>query len=397
MTEEAGYGKVGVFPHQNTELTHVEFGSPMGELLRRYWQPVALSEELTDLPQAIRIFGEDLVVFRDGNGRLGVLDQHCAHRGTSLEYGRIEPEGIRCCYHGWLYDAEGRCLQQPGEPPESTSKDRVRQPWYPAREFGGLVFAYMGPIDLMPEFPIYDILCDESMILSAYRNVSRGAVAECNWLQIQENAMDPVHTAFLHSTMGGTHFTEIFKALPQLNFEETPTGMTYIRTSTLPNGFTYSRVQEIFVPNARSVADPYLPGDKAQSEKSRLIGWWVPMDNTHTIGFHIEALRVVDGKPVRSMLAQAPEGRSSGTQVARRSYEDTQREPDDQEAQCSQRPIAVHDLENLASTDRGVVMFRRLLREAIVTMQKGEDPMGIVRDSGNGMVAVSAGNTLIGQ
>lgn len=395
MTEEAGYGKVGVLRRENAELTHVEFGTPMGELLRRYWQPVALSEELTDLPRAIRILGEDLVVFRDGNGRVGVLDQHCAHRGTSLEYGRIEPEGIRCCYHGWLYDVEGRCLQQPGEPPDSTGKDRVRQSWYPTREFGGLVFAYMGPIDLMPGFPAYDILSDEGLILTAYRNISRGAVAECNWLQIQENAMDPVHTAFLHSTISGAHFTDLFKALPQLDFEETPTGMTYIRTSTLPNGFTYRRVQEVFVPNARSVADPYLPGNKAQSEKSRLIGWWVPVDDTRTIGFHIEALRVVDGAPVPSVLAQAPEGRSSGTQAARRSYEDTQREPDDQEAQVSQRPVAVHDLEHLASTDRGVVMFRRLLKEAVAAVQKGDDPMGIVRDPENGTVTVSAGNTLI--
>ncbi len=394
MTEEAGYGKVGVRPRENAELTHVEFGTPMGELLRRYWQPVALSEELTDLPRAIRILGEDLVVFRDGRGKAGVLDKHCAHRGTSLEYARIEPDGIRCCYHGWLYDTEGRCLQQPGEPPESTSKDRVRQPWYPARESGGLVFAYMGPIALMPEFPAYDILHEEDTVLTAYRNVSRGAVAECNWLQIQENAMDPVHTAILHSS-GGGHFTDLFKALPQLDFAETPTGMTYIRTSTLPNGFTYRRVQEVFLPNARSVADPYLPGDEARSEKARLIGWWVPVDNTRTVGFHIEALRVVDGEPVPSVLARAPEGRSSGTQAARRSYEDTQRDPDDQEAQVSQGPVAVHDLENLASTDRGVVMFRRLLKEAIEAVRRGEDPRGIVRDPRDGIVEVSAGNTLI--
>ena len=209
--------------------------------------------------------------------------------------------------------------------------------------------------------------------------------------------MDPVHTAFLHSSHSGSHFTDIFRALPNLNFEETPTGLTYIRTSTLPNGFTYRRVQEVFVPNARSVADPYLPADKAQSEKSRLIGWWVPVDNTHTIGFHIEALRVVDGKPVPSVLAQAPEGRSSGTQAARRSYEDTQREPDDQEAQVSQGPIAVHDLEHLASTDRGVAMFRRLLKRALVAMEKGEDPMGIVRDPADHTVSVSAGNTLVAQ
>ena len=395
MPNETGYGRISVIPQENTELTHVGFGTPMGELLRRYWQPVALSEELGDLPKAVRILGEDLVVFRDGSGRAGLLDRHCAHRGASLEYGKIEADGIRCCYHGWLYNVEGRCLQQPGEPPTGTYKDRVTQPWYRVREFGGLVFAYMGPPDRMPEFPLYDVFNKEGAVLTAYRNISRGTVAECNWLQIQENAMDPVHTAFLHSSISGDQFSEVFGALPKLDFEETPTGITYIRSSTLPNGFSYRRVQEIFVPNARSVADPYLDADKPQKESSRLIGWWVPVDDTHTIGFHIEALRVVDGNPVPSVIAMAPEGRSSGTQPARHSYEETQREPDDQEAQCSQRPIAIHRLEHLATTDRGVIQFRRLLKTAINAVKNGEDPMGIIRDSDKRVVTVSAGNTLV--
>ena len=327
MTNETGYGRIGVVSQENTELTHVRFGTPMGELLRRYWQPVVLSDELGDLPKAVRILGEDLVVFRDGNGQAGLLGRHCSHRGASLEYGKIEADGIRCCYHGWLYNVEGRCLQQPGEPPTSTYKDRVIQPWYPVKEFGGLVFTYMGPPDRIPEFPLYDILNEEGSVLTTYRNVSRGTVAECNWLQIQENAMDPVHTAFLHSSISRDQFSDVFGALPQLDFEETPTGIMYIRSSTLPNGFSYRRVQELFVPNARSVADPYLDSDKPRKERSRLIGWWVPVDDTHTIGFHIEALRVVDGKPVPSVLAMAPEGRSSGTQPARHTYEETQREP----------------------------------------------------------------------
>ena len=125
----SGYGRP--MPLHNAELTEAGPGTPAGELLRRFWQPVGLSAELTDLPRAVRVLGEDLVLFRDGQGRVGLLDAHCAHRGTSLYYGRIEPEGIRCCYHGWLFDAEGRCLDQPCEPPESTYEQRVRQPWYP--------------------------------------------------------------------------------------------------------------------------------------------------------------------------------------------------------------------------------------------------------------------------
>ena len=152
----------------------------MGELLRRFWQPVCLSEELRDLPKRIRILGEDLVAFRDRAGRVGVLDLHCAHRGASLEYGRIEEAGLRCCYHGWLFGADGRCLQQPGEPKTSRYKDEVIQPAYPVVEYGGLVFIYMGSPDKQPQFPLYDNLAQEGTVLSAYRNFSRGVVAECN-------------------------------------------------------------------------------------------------------------------------------------------------------------------------------------------------------------------------
>src|SRR5688572_14320050 len=154
MAVVSGYGRIAVVPKEDAELTHVRFGTPMGELLRRYWQPVCLSSEIDELPKLVTILGEELVAFRDKRGRVGVLDAHCAHRGTSLEYGRIEEEGIRCCYHGWLFSAEGVCLQQPGEPPNSRYKDKVAQPAYPALEYGGLVFAYMGPPDKKPEFPL---------------------------------------------------------------------------------------------------------------------------------------------------------------------------------------------------------------------------------------------------
>ena len=396
MSEMTGYGRIARRPQENTELTHVDFGTPMGELMRRYWQPFCLSEELTDLPKTIRLLGEDLVGFRDGNGRTGLIDRHCAHRGTSMEYAKIEPEGIRCCYHGWLFDVEGRCLEQPAEPPDSKSKDNVRQAWYPTHEFGGLVFAYMGPPDRMPEFPEYDILTGDDLVLTAYRNISRGAIAECNWLQIQENAMDPIHTAFLHQTISGAQFTDLFgdHGSRQLDFEETPTGMIYIRKSTLPNGNEYTRIAENFVPNSRSIPDPYYSEDSPEIEKSRLIGWWVPVDNTHTMGFHIEALRVVDGKPVPSLLAQAQEGRASGTQAARRSYEETQREPDDREAQVSQGPIAIHAMENLATSDQGVAMFRRRLKQALEFIETGENPMGTSRDPANRTIKVTAGNSM---
>jgi len=392
MAMVSGYGRIAAVPRENTDLTHVGFGTPMGEVLRRYWQPVCLSSDIDALPKRVTIFGEALVAFRDRRGRVGVLDAHCCHRGTSLEYGRVETDGIRCCYHGWLFAPDGTCLQQPGEPPTSNFLNKVAQPSYPAREFGGLVFAYMGPPDTTPLFPRFDILEQPATTLIAYRNLSRGAVASCNWLQIQENAMDPVHTAFLHSNISGTQFTEIYATLPQLEFEETPYGMRYVRTAHLPSGRTFTRMQEAFTPNMRSIADNITP-DRPYEERAALIGWWVPVDDTNTIGFHIEAVRNDDTARI-STFSKAQEGRTSGTQEAHRSYEDTQRHPDDREAQVSQRPIAVHALERLGTTDRGVILFRKLLRRAIEDVRLGRDPQGVFRDGAHNLIVVTSGNTV---
>ena len=392
MVKVSGYGRIGVVPPVNTELTSVGSGTPMGEVLRRYWQPVCLSSDVDELPKLVRILGEELVAFRDLEGRVGVLDAHCAHRGTSLEYGRIEDKGIRCCYHGWLYAVDGQCLEQPGEPPQSTFASKIAQPAYPAREFGGLVFAYMGPPDKEPVFPRFENLERPGWELFAYRNMSRGAVADCNWLQIQENAMDPVHTAFLHSTISTQQFSDIYATLPQLDFAETEYGMKYIRAAKLPSGRTFVRVQENYTPNMRSIADNLTP-DRPYSEGANLIGWWVPADDTHTLGFHIEAVDPNDKERI-STFARAKEGRTAGTQEKHRSYEDTQRHPDDKEAQVSQRPIAVHALERLGTTDRGVILFRKLLKRALNDVREGRDPQNVFRDPAHCRIRIVSGNTV---
>lgn len=141
-------------PQEDAELTHTGPGTPCGEFMRHYWHPVCLSTELTDLPKAIRILGEDLVAFRDGNGNVGVLHKHCSHRGASLEYGIVSDRGIRCCYHGWLIHRDGTILETPGEPAESRLKHSLVHGAYPVIEKQGLVFAYMGPPDEIPPFPI---------------------------------------------------------------------------------------------------------------------------------------------------------------------------------------------------------------------------------------------------
>lgn len=397
MTEAqgSGYGRAAIVPEEDAALTRVGFGTPMGEVLRRYWQPVIPSAELDGLPKRIRILGEELVAYRDRKGRAGLLGAHCIHRGASLEYGRIEDEGLRCCYHGWLFDAEGRCLDQPCEPADSDYKDKVRQPWYPVREYCGLVFAYMGPLEKIPEFPEYDLLQLDGVELLAYRNNSRGVVADCNWLQIQENAVDPMHTFVLHSSHSGTQFTGAFAVRPEIDFERTPISVRYMRDATLPNGNRFHRVAEVFAPNSRSIPSQTPSGEEPVSEPGRFIGWWVPVDDTHTIGFHIEALPVVEGRPEGSVWAEAVPGLSNSNVPPPQSYEDTQRRPGDKEAQVSQRPIAVHALEHLGTSDRGIVMFRRLLREAVDAVRAGEDPPGIIRDPANRIIEVASKNVVL--
>lgn len=190
-------------PKEDAYLTHVGPNTPCGELMRRYWHPVCLSSELIDLPKRVRILGEDLVAFRDGKGRPGLLFYLCSHRATSLEYGRIEEQGLRCCYHGWLYDVEGNVLDMPLEPAGSTYKSRVQHPCYPVKEFGGLVFAYMGPLDLMPPFPKYDVWMEKDVTLRASMGPRVGGSVDCNWLQTQENLMDILHTLWLHTRHSG--------------------------------------------------------------------------------------------------------------------------------------------------------------------------------------------------
>lgn len=216
-TRYGGYYHRGA-PPENAELTHIGPNTPCGEYFRRFWHPVCYSDELRDLPVRVKMLDEELVVFRDQSGAVGLLELHCPHRGTSLEYGLIAEKGIRCCYHAWLFDVDGAILETPGEPADSTLKNKLCHGAYPTHEAHGLVFAYMGPPDRKPPFPTYD-----SLVRTGFRVVpGQKYYYPCNWLQILENAMDPVHTAYLHTIVSGAVFTPEFGVLPELDFVETP-------------------------------------------------------------------------------------------------------------------------------------------------------------------------------
>ena len=156
VSEGRAYGRPQ--PAFKDDLTCVGRGTPMGELLRRYWHPVGLARDAGSTPRIVRVLGEDLILFRDARGNPGLLYPRCMHRGTSLYYGRVEERGIRCCYHGWLFDTEGHCLEQPCEPGGGERRGNVRQPWYPVEERHGLIFAYLGPAGRQPPLPRYEAL-----------------------------------------------------------------------------------------------------------------------------------------------------------------------------------------------------------------------------------------------
>jgi nitrite reductase/ring-hydroxylating ferredoxin subunit len=393
-------------PEHDRELTEVGPGTPCGEYLRRFWHPVGMTAELKDLPKRIRIMGEDLVLFRDGRAKIGLLELHCSHRGTSLEFGMVERCGIRCCYHGWLYDVDGRVLETPGEPPESTFKDRFFHGAYPTIEYKGLIFAYMGPPEHRPEFPIYD-----SFELPGYRMVPGGEtehkyIYDCNWLQLAENNADQVHFVFLHdpeeartkldryrpSVSGGSledyfnvglkEFDSDLTAIREnfrsrvLEWQESPLGVIGIHTRRVGD-LVWVRLGDYIMPNVDQFAPSrFRPTGELDFGPLYMTAWTVPVDDTHTVAYQFRY--APENREQRSVARPL---RSS--QSINRTYEDRQRQPGDYEAQESQRPIAVHALEHLGATDRGVTLVRKLLREGIRALQRGEDPKRAVSSVGN--------------
>ncbi len=348
-------------PPHDAELTQVGPGTPCGEYLRRFWQPIILTQDLDGVPRRLRILGEDLVAFRDRSGALGLLELHCPHRGTSLEFGLISERGIRCCYHGWLFDVDGTILETPGEPEDSTLKERLYHGAYPVHEYQGLVFAYMGPPDKRPDFPVFD-----TFDLPGYRLVARAPTLwECNWLQVKENSMDPAHLAFLHTLPGSQGFTEDLAAFGEWDWMETRTGMVYIDTRRQGDRI-WVRVADFIPPNIHQFppnADPMAR--RTTINRPAATTWAVPLDDSHTmqIGFY----RAPDGQELRQGAGFGQDGN--------RSYEERQRIPGDYDAQISiHGGVARHGLEHLASTDRGVIMLRNMIRRGIRAVQNGGDP-----------------------
>ena len=352
------------------EFLHVGPSTPCGEYLRRFWHPVAMSSQLDGAaPVAIRILGEDLVIFRDLSGRVGLLHKHCAHRRASLEFGRIEQHGIRCCYHGWHFDVDGTILDTPGEPEDSRIRHEICQGAYPVHEYAGLVFAYMGPPEEITEFPFMD-----SMDIPDHDLVPYSIHSPNNWLQETENAIDPFHSVFLHGRISGPQFPglEHFTELPVVVYRSRPEGITYAharRTGDLLR----LRFHDYILPNLAQNGGMFQVMDKPKIfGRTSLTKWVVPLDDTNSRKFgwrHFNDTDEVLRQGKRDEVGW--ESVDFYGQTAHRPYEERQRNPGDWEAWTSQGPMNIHKREYLGTTDQGVAMLRSRLRKDIRSVAKG--------------------------
>ena len=277
---------------ENELLTRVGPEAPMGRMLRRYWIPALQSAALAadGAPQRVRLVGEDLVAFRDTNGRVGLLDENCPHRGASLVLARNEACGLRCLYHGWKIDVDGRVLETPPEPDELNFKDRVRATAYPTYESGGFVWAYLGPPGTEPPRVHFEF----ATLPETHRMIAT-VQSECNFVQNLEGVIDSAHSNYLHSNaikpaagMEATVFSENQKfdldrpsndGKPRIEVQDTPYGFRYagIRVPTRdPDTTKYVRVTLFVAPFYGIVAAPYGIG---------FLQMFVPMDDEHTM-FH---------------------------------------------------------------------------------------------------------------
>jgi phenylpropionate dioxygenase-like ring-hydroxylating dioxygenase large terminal subunit len=365
----AGHGLI----HSNDpddEITLVGPGTPAGEYLRRYWQPVFISSELDDLPVAIKILGEELVLFRDKSNQLGLVHKHCPHRQASLEFGICHETGIQCCYHGWHFDVDGTIIDVPGQPEHIADiiKQRVRLGAYPTHEFKGLIFAYLGPIDEKPEFPIYDSLDFEEMEMVPYK-----APFECNWLQVLDAIVDPIHTSFLHSNMSREQFSEGFGEVGQIDFFERDSWILGCNTRRVGDNVWF-RINEVVLPNFTQAGAAFAADGTKQIYygRSSFTRWVVPIDDESTICY-AWANFGERGDPQEYNTPEGPELIEQG-EIFDRPYEQRQRFPADREACEGIGPINIHKNENLVTSDQGVAMMRQRIREQIRTVSSGKHP-----------------------
>jgi phenylpropionate dioxygenase-like ring-hydroxylating dioxygenase large terminal subunit len=388
---------------ENRLITLTGPDTPGGALMRHYWHPIALADELPPggAPMPVKILGEELVLFRDDRNRLGLLGLYCSHRCADLSYGRIEDGGLRCLYHGWLYDINGRCLEQPAEPPESRYKDEIRHVAYPVMEQAGLLFAYLGKGE-PPLLPSYEFLTAMPEHLFLHKTL-----VECNYLQAIEGGIDPAHMSYLHRSWrrppwsrkiartvpGSDKLAATFlreDRWPKLEIERTDFGVRNYAIRDAGDGAHYVRISNFIMPN--KVANV---GSEGRVGEGYSVHWHVPVDDENHIRFDFIFNRV---RPVaREAYAQ-----EFATEVIENRYRRNKRNrylqdrelmktanfsgmgdhhgAQDAYATETQGPIHDRSREHLGASDTCIVAARRQLLAGVAAVQAGRDPIHVIRD-----------------
>ena len=388
-------------PEQNELLTRVGPDRPAGALLRRYWQPAALLDEFPEGERpvkAVRLMGQDFVLFRDEAGRFGMLDRDCPHRGADLSYGRLENGGLRCLFHGWLFDVKGKCLETPAEPEGSKLCDRVSQRAYPVVQKAGILWAYLGEGE-PPAFPDFDCFVAPDTHVFAFKGLW-----QCNWLQALEVGIDPAHASFLHvyyedEDLGQSYgrqfrsassdtdipMTKVLREYnrPEIRIEKSDWGQRLITLRKIDDQKTHVRVTNTIFPQAFLIP---------MSDEITISQWHVPVDDTNTYWFTMFTSfgKPIDKKHFREIRLKtypAPDYRPIFNRQNRYGYN-----PDEQKTQTYTgmgMDINIHDQwacetqgliqdrtrEHLGTSDRGIIAYRRMLLDAIEVAQKGERPL----------------------
>jgi phenylpropionate dioxygenase-like ring-hydroxylating dioxygenase large terminal subunit len=418
---------------EQLELVRVGPGTPSGDVFRRYWLPVEVSANLgggggNNYPSAlnpirVKMLGENLLLFRDSKGKPHLLEEHCAHRGTSLYYGRVEGDNIRCMYHGWLYDGTGNVVEMPGEPPESRFPEKVKQPAYPCIDIGGLIFTYMGPPALMPVFPMYHQLFAENGV----RVLGNGGYTEhCNVFQaMHDNNLDPWHAEIAHgwfrspSVQGTMHWATDDEPATPVKFSRTPWGtrMQIVKLrGEKPNAYQYHETHTVW------------PTQRCNFQGARSMKWAVPVDDIHTRWITADFYPFgADGKITAAAQRAVNDMNNPMPNIGHAhnlpddwaqqvggwwNYGHPWRQGNVWEDEVAQQTQSVchicnsphlkdnfpnFDRFHLATSDEGFLLNRKVWEEQMIRVKEGMDPIGILRDASvkTAQDAVKAGKEMI--
>ncbi len=353
----------------NDRMTRVGPGTPMGEMMRRYWQPVGAVEELLKEPvQPVRILGEDLTLFRSLKGEIGLIGKACAHRAISLAYGIPQENGLRCAYHGWTYNVEGKVVDMPFEPACLPLKVKA----YPTQELGGLVWAYMGPAPA-PLLPRWELFARPELVREIHFRP-----LPCNWLQCMDNSHDPIHFEHLHG-----HYQNYYNQKHGL-----PRALNPARHLKLEfDLFEYGIYKRRFVEGDdwENPPDDWTTGHPTFFPNTLVVGAGerfgyqirIPVDDTNTLHLYYSGR---PRKPEEEPQEIVPVRRTEVHYDKWGRVEEPGIVPQDEMTWIGQGPISDRTAEHLATSDKGIILYHKLILENIEKVERGEDPMGIIRD-----------------